>query len=41
MADCIKLKLPKLDKRDVLWTKKQYANTAAAPNNITTIQYFY
>ena len=40
MANCIKLKLPGLDARDVLLTKRQYGNTTAA-SSATTIQYYY
>ena len=37
MANCIKLKLPGLDKSDVQLTKKQWINTTAASSTITAI----
>ena len=40
MGNCMKLKLPGLDERDVLLTKRQIRNTAAA-SNTTAIQYYY
>ena len=40
MANCIKLKLPGLDERDILLAERQYVNTTAA-GCITAIQYYY
>ena len=41
MASCIKLKLPRLDERDVQLTKRQSVNATAATSTTATQYYFY